>query len=80
MDERLTLCTIELEALLFPDVTADSRETFVRRLTNLVGGSEGDELRGLADAIYRARTQALHRSPVHASNLIRRRGVSWRVR
>jgi TPR repeat protein len=63
IDERLTLCTVALEALLFPDVTTNSRDTFVRRLTNLVGGEQADEVAELADAIYRARTQALHRLP-----------------
>ena len=37
-DEQLTLCAIELEALLLPELTTELKQTFARRLAHLLGG------------------------------------------
>src|SRR5262249_45827293 len=38
--EQLTLCTIELEALLLPELDTELKQTFARRLANLTGCAE----------------------------------------
>src|SRR4051812_28704055 len=55
--ERLTLCTIALEALLLPELDTQLKATFARRLAHLVGGEDAE---ALARAIYDARSEAVH--------------------
>jgi tetratricopeptide (TPR) repeat protein len=53
--EQLTLCTIELEALLLPELDTELKRTFARRLANLTGCEEA-----VARALYDARSEAVH--------------------
>jgi hypothetical protein len=53
--EQLTLCTIELEALLLPELDTELSRTFARRLANLTGCEEA-----VARALYDARSEAVH--------------------
>jgi TPR repeat protein len=56
-NEQLTLCTIELEALLLPELTTELKQTFARRLGHLLGGSDTE---AIARAVYAARSDAVH--------------------
>ncbi len=56
-NEQLTLCAIELEALLLPELTTELKRTFARRLGHLLGGSDTEEV---ARAVYAARSDAVH--------------------
>ena len=53
--EQLTLCTIALEALLLPELDAELKRTFARRLANLVGCEEA-----VGRAVYDARSETVH--------------------
>lgn len=53
--EQLTLCTVELEALLLPEIDTELKRTFARRLANLTGCEEA-----VARALYDARSEAVH--------------------
>ena len=53
--EQLTLCTIALEALLLPELDAELKRTFARRLGNLVGCEEA-----VGRAVYDARSETVH--------------------
>ena len=55
--EQLTLCAIELEALLLPELTTELKQTFARRLAHLLGGEETE---AVARAVYAARSDAVH--------------------
>ena len=55
--EQLTLCAIELEALLLPDLTSELKQTFARRLAHLLGGPDTE---ALARAVYEDRSDAVH--------------------
>ena len=55
--EQLTLCAIELEALLLPDLTSELKQTFARRLAHLLGGADTE---ALARAVYEDRSDAVH--------------------
>lgn len=71
--EQLTLCAIELEALLLPELTTELKQTFARRLGHLLGGP-GTE--AMARAVYEARSDAVHGetavddAPGHAQALL----------
>jgi hypothetical protein len=56
-NEQLTLCAIELEALLLPELTTELKQTFARRLGHLLGGPETE---AVARAVYAARSDAVH--------------------
>ena len=56
-NEQLTLCTIELEALLLPELSTELKQTFARRLGHLLGGSDTE---AMARAVYAARSDAVH--------------------
>jgi hypothetical protein len=71
-NEQLTLCAIELEALLLPELTTELKQTFARRLGHLLGGSDTE---AMARAVYATRCTAT--PPPMPPRAVPRR--SWRA-